>query len=97
MSYVSTSSYAAASHACKIMNACISTDEYRVKVERNYDGHTPYGDYVLKVENENIRIFTSNGKLPTKFSCPIKDIYEIKYYDYWSLILCNELLQEVVH
>ncbi|XP_065910428.1 uncharacterized protein [Dysidea avara] len=58
---------------------CDVVYDYRVKVERNCDGHTPYGDYILKINNEKIRIFTSNGKLPTKFSCPIKDIYRAKY------------------
>jgi len=64
------------------------TDEYRVKVERNCDGGTPYGDYVLKIDNEEIRIFTSNGKLPTKFSCPIKDIYRAKYQTIGAMQSC---------
>jgi len=83
------------------MNAYIFTDEYRVKVERNCDRHTPYGDYVLKVDNDNIRIFTSNGQLPTKFSYPIKDIYRAKYKTTGTMQSCvvisiNNILSKYV-
>jgi len=70
------------------MHVYICTDEYRVKVERNCDGQTPYGEYVLKIDNEKIRIFTSNGKIPTKFSCSIRDIYRAKYKTIGTMQSC---------
>ena len=58
--------------------ACI-LDEYRVKVIKNNEEGIPYGDYLLKVYNAEIRIFTSNGLIPTNFRCPIKEI-KAKYH-----------------
>ena len=55
-------------------------DQYRVKVEQSCTGSTPYnGDYLLKVYDDMIKLFTPNGIIHTKFSFLIKDIYEIKY------------------
>ena len=36
-------------------------------------------DYILKVYDDNIKLFTSNGILSTDFSCNLKEIYMIKY------------------
>ncbi|XP_065911968.1 uncharacterized protein [Dysidea avara] len=56
------------------------TYQYRVKVEQSCTGSTPYnGDYLLKVYDDMIKLFTPNGIIHTKFSFLIKDIYEIKY------------------
>ena len=63
-----------------ILDLIMILDEYRVKVERNYEGNMSYGNYLLKVYNEEIRLFTPNGLIPTKFRCPIKDIHKAKYY-----------------
>ena len=58
----------------------IYTDEYRVKVQKNYEKNASYGDYLLKVYNEEIRLFTPNGLIPTKFRCSIKEIHRVKYH-----------------
>jgi len=49
-----------------------------VKVQRNYKGDTPYGNYLLKVFNEEVKLFAPNGIIPTKFKCSIKDIHKVK-------------------
>ena len=36
-------------------------------------------DYLLKVYDEKIKLFTSNGKISTDFSCDLKEIYRIKF------------------
>ena len=36
-------------------------------------------DYILKVYDDNIKLFTSNGMLSTDFSCNLEEIYTIKY------------------
>ena len=36
-------------------------------------------DYLLKVYDDNIKLFTSNGKLPTDFSCGLEKVHRIKY------------------
>ena len=58
----------------------VLSDEYRVKVIKNDEGNVAYGDYLLKVYNEEIRLFTSNGLIPTKFRCPIKEIHKVKHH-----------------
>ena len=35
-------------------------------------------DYILKVYDDKIKLHTSNGVLPTDFSCDLKEIYRIK-------------------
>ena len=52
------------------------TDQYRVGTNRD---NGAMADYVLKVYDDKIRLFTSNGILPTDFSCDLKEIYRIKY------------------
>jgi len=49
-----------------------------VSVQWNYKEDTPYGNYLLKVFNKEIRLFTPNGIIPTKFRCSIKDIHKAK-------------------
>ena len=39
----------------------------------------PMADYILKVYDDKIKLFTSNGRLPTDFCCNLKDIHRIKY------------------
>ena len=53
-------------------------------MERSCTGSTLYGDYLLRVYDDVIKLFTPNGVIPTKFSLLIKDIYEIKYRMYDS-------------
>lgn len=55
------------------------TDEYRVRTDIDHIGKGPMADYLLKVYDEEIRLFSSNGKLPTDFSCDLKEIHKIKY------------------
>ena len=38
----------------------------------------PMADYILKVYDDKIQLYTSNGVLPTNFSCDLKEIYRIK-------------------
>ena len=57
----------------------MNTDEYRVKVEKNYEGSSPHGDYLLRVFNKEIKLFTPNGLIATNFKCSIKDIHRVKY------------------
>ena len=35
-------------------------------------------DYILKVYDDKIKLHTSNGVLPTDFSCDLKEIYRIR-------------------
>ena len=58
----------------------IYADEYRVKVLKKYGKDVPYGDYLLKVYNEEIRLFTPNGLISTKFRCSIEEIDRVKYH-----------------
>ena len=52
------------------------TDHYRVKAMRN---NGLIADYILKVYEDKMKLFTSNGMLSTSFSCNLKEIYKIKY------------------
>ena len=63
-------------------------DEYRVKVEKNYEGNKSFGNYLLRVYNEEIRLFTPNGLISTKFRCPIADIHKVKYNSFGSQECC---------
>ena len=40
--------------------------------------NSPMADYILKVYDDKIKLYTSNGVLPTNFSCDLKEIYRIK-------------------
>ena len=40
---------------------------------------SPMADYLLKVYDDKIKLFTSNGRIRTGFSCDLKDIYRITY------------------
>jgi len=78
-------------HECKIKLQYLSDnttliDKYRVKVERSCTGKSPYGEYLLIVYDDVIKLFTPNGVIPTKFSLLIKDVYEIKYQIYDSTL-----------
>ena len=64
------------------------SDEYRVKVQKTYKGDVSYGDYLLKVYDKEIRLFTSNGLIPTKFKCIIKDIYKVRHHSFGKLRDC---------
>ena len=41
--------------------------------------NSPMASYILKVYDDKIKLYTSNGVLPTDFSCDLKEIYRIKY------------------
>ena len=53
----------------------LSTDQYRVMTSRD---NSPMGNYILKVYDDKVKLYTSNGALPTDFSCDLKEIYRIK-------------------
>ncbi|XP_065911960.1 uncharacterized protein [Dysidea avara] len=58
--------------------------EYRVKVPcKQFEVGNSKGSlcnsYLLKVYDDKIKLFTANGKIPCKFSCDIKNIYNVKY------------------
>ena len=57
-------------------------DEYRVQVKKIYEGDKLYGDYLLKVYNTEIRLFTPNGLIPTTFKCPMEEIHRVKTVKY---------------
>ena len=48
-------------------------------MQKNHKEDAVYGNYLLKVYNKEIKLFTSNGLIPTKFKYLIKDIYKVKY------------------
>ena len=54
-------------------------DEYRVTVERSCTGSSSHGDYLLRVYDDMIKLFTPSGVIPTKFSVMIKDIFDIRF------------------
>jgi len=35
--------------------------------------------YLLKVYDDEIKLYSANGKISCKFSCAMKDIYRVKY------------------
>ncbi|XP_065911963.1 uncharacterized protein [Dysidea avara] len=62
--------------------------EYRVKVPCNCIGKQCEAEsskgslcnrYLLKVYDDKIKLYSANGKISCKFSCDIKDIYNVKY------------------
>ena len=55
-------------------------DEYRVRVQKNYKGDMSFGNYLLKVYNEEIKLYTPNGMISTKFKLSMKDIHKVKYH-----------------
>ena len=55
------------------------SDQYRVRTDRDYKCKGPMSDYLLKVYDEKIILYSSNGKLPTGFVCYLKEIYQIKH------------------
>ena len=57
----------------------IITDRFRVKSDRSDKWKGPIADYLLKVCDDKIQLYSSNGKIPTDFSCDLKDIHRIKY------------------
>jgi len=75
-----------------LRNVILFIDQYRVKVEQGCtdQGSTPYGEYLLRVYDDVIKLFTPNGLLYTKFSCLIKDICEVKYQ------MCDRTMQRFV-
>ena len=50
-----------------------------MKTDKDHMCKGPMADYLLKVYDDKIRLFTSNGKLPTDFSCNLKEIHRVKY------------------
>ena len=66
----------------------ILSDDYRVKVQKTYKGDMSYGDYLFRVYNKEIRLFTPNGLIPTKFKCVIKDIYKVRHHSFGELRDC---------
>ena len=66
----------------------IISDEYRVKVLKNYQGDMSYGSYLLKVYNDEIKLFTPNGLIPTKFKCVLGDIFRVKHHIFGELHDC---------
>ena len=55
------------------------TDRFRVKSDRNRKCKGPIANYLLKVYDSKIQLYSSNGKIPTDFSCDLEDIHRIKY------------------
>ena len=53
-------------------------DRFRVKTDRCHKGKGPIADYLLKVFDDRIQLYSSNGKIPTDFSCKLHDIHRIK-------------------
>jgi len=39
------------------------------------------GSYLLKIFDEEVRLFSANGKISTKFRKPIKDIFKVSSID----------------
>ena len=58
-----------------IVYIMLSTDQFRVITSI---GNGPMADYILKVYDNKIKLYTSNGILSTDFSCDLKEIYRIK-------------------
>ena len=50
-----------------------------MRTDRYHFCKGPMANYVLKVYDDKIKLFTSNGRLPTDFCCDLKDIHRIKY------------------
>ena len=71
---------------CKIK--LLNLDEYRVKVQKTYNGDVSYGDYLLKVYDKEIKLYAPNGLIPTKFKCSIKDIHKVKCHAFGQLKSC---------
>ena len=60
-------------------NVCVTADRYRVRTDRSHLYKGVIADYLLKVYDDKIELFTSNGKIPTDFCCDLKEIHKIKY------------------
>ena len=74
------SAWTAPLHNFMHLSVCLYLDEYRVQVQKTYEGDMLYGDYLLKVYNTEIRLFTPNGLIPTTFKCSIEEIHRVKYH-----------------
>ena len=66
---------------CYILCKCVyvTVDRYRVRTDRTHLFKGMISDYLLKVYDDKIELFTSNGKIPTDFCCGLKEIHKIKY------------------
>ena len=62
---------------------CIYIDNYNVEVEQNRTAqeYDIMGSYLLKIFDEEVRLFSANGKISTKFRKPIKDIVKASSID----------------
>ena len=62
--------------ACTLQHVRMCADNFNVEVEQNRttQKYNVMGSYLLKVYNDKIKLFTANGKIPTKFQVSIKDI-----------------------
>ena len=51
-------------------------DDFNVEVEQNRttQKYNVVGSYLLKVYDDTVKLFTANGKIPTKFQASIKNI-----------------------
>ena len=59
-----------------IVYIMLSTDQFRVITSI---GNGPMADYILKVYDDKIKLYTSNGILSTDFSYDLNEIFKIKY------------------
>jgi len=57
---------------------CLCTDEYRVAVCDYKRRGTRCNNYVLRVYDDEIKLFTANGKIAMNVSYKIQDVHNIK-------------------
>lgn len=57
-------------------NFCMYSDNFNVEVQQNRttQKYNVMGSYLLKVYDDQIKLFTANGKISTQFKAWIKDI-----------------------
>ena len=70
----------------------VITDRFRVRTDRSHLCKGTMADYLLKVYDDKIELYTSNGKIFTDFSCDLKEIHRIKYLSTKLLKASNEYL-----
>lgn len=71
-------------------------DRFRVRTDRSHLCKGIVADYLLKVYDDKIELFTSNGKILTDFSCDLKKIHRIKYLSTKQHKTRNEYLSIII-
>ena len=76
---------------------CVITDRFRVRTDRSHLCKGMMADYLLKVYDDKIELYTSNGKILTDFSCDLNEIHRIKYLSIKLHKTSNEYLSIITN